>query len=171
MKLLCRALQGLPCSLPSTDKQDHLRKILQEGRSELISVADPEFTVLNCFSYFFFFQWCTGSLCSISENKRGKGVCTSLSHNGSAAAESHVNPSVKTAGQRSHTREWTVTELGALVPHLYLLHVNYPQVHQLYEETFSYFMSETSVFLLYVHITGTYLYRNIVRKLYNFYVL
>lgn len=28
---------------------------MQEGRRQLISVADPEFTVLNCFSYFTFF--------------------------------------------------------------------------------------------------------------------
>lgn len=91
-----------------------------------MSVADPEFTVLNCFSYFtffclFVFKRCTGSLCSISENKRGKGVCTSLSHNGSAAAESHVNPSVNTPGQGSHTREGTVTQLGDLVPLTYSL--------------------------------------------------
>lgn len=52
----------------------------------------------------------------------------------------------------------------------FTVHVNYPQVHQLYKETFTCFMSEASVFLLYVHITGTYLHRNI-RKLYNFYVL
>lgn len=51
------------------------------------------------------------------------------------------------------------------------VHVNDPQVNQLYNETFTYFMSETSVFFLYVHITGTYLYRNIIRKLYNFYVV
>lgn len=55
--------------------------------------------------------------------------------------------------------------------YVFTVHVNYPQVHQLYNETFIYFMYETSVFLLYVHITGTYLHKNIIRKLYSFYVL
>lgn len=36
---------------------------MQEGRRQLISVADPEFTVLNCFSYFtFFFFFFSGAL-------------------------------------------------------------------------------------------------------------
>lgn len=106
---------------------------------QLISVADPELTVLVQYLialatfFFFFFQWCTGSLCPISKNERGKGVCTSLSYNGSAAAESHVNPSVNIFGLRSQNREQSRI-FGAT--YILTVHVNYSQIRKPYNKMY-----------------------------------